>query len=142
MSIDEMLQAYQGEFADGALDDFDSHATIAQEVNLLKQQSSQQLDLALQSEQSLQHSGIDNAMPTESCIAMIDRIIDKKNVEIATIQKSDPQYAKKVADIEKRAKQTKYKAMKNLNTQNEKVPRNVKANMVRRASLVLPPKLP
>ena len=73
---------------------------------------------------------------------MIDRIIDKKNVEIATIQKSDPQYAKKVADIEKRAKQTKYKAMKNLNTQNEKVPRNVKANMVRRASLVLPPKLP
>lgn len=40
MSIDEMLQAYQGEFADGALDDFDSHATIAQEVNLLKQQSS------------------------------------------------------------------------------------------------------
>ena len=142
MSIDEMLQAYQGEFADGALEDFDSHATIAQEVNLLKQQSSQQLDLALQSEQSLQHSGIDNAMPTESCIAMIDSIIEKKNVEIATIQKSDPQYAKKVADIEKRAKQTKYKAMKNLNTQNEKVPRNVKANMVRRASLVLPPKLP
>ena len=34
-----------------------------------------------------------------------------------------------------RAKQTKYKAMKNLNTGNERVPRKVKEGMKRRASL-------
>ena len=38
-----------------------------------------------------------------------------------------------------RAKQTKYKTMKNLNTENEKVPAKVKANMVRRGSLQIPP---
>ena len=37
-------------------------------------------------------------------------------------------------DIEKRARLTKYKAMKTLNTGNEKVPVRVKNEMVRRAS--------
>ena len=36
--------------------------------------------------------------------------------EIMSIPKSDPEYAKKIKAIEDRAKQTKYKSMKNLNT--------------------------
>lgn len=51
------------------------------------------------------------------------------------MDKNDPQYATKVKEIETRAKHTKYKSMKNLNTKNEKVPDKVKANMRRRGSV-------
>ena len=50
------------------------------------------------------------------------------------MDKRDVNYPQKVAEIEKRAKLTKYKAMKTLNTRNEKVPVRVKAEMVRRSS--------
>lgn len=50
------------------------------------------------------------------------------------MDKNDPQYDQKIQEIEKRARQTKYKLMKSLNTGNEKVPVRVKAEMVRRAS--------
>ena len=45
------------------------------------------------------------------------------------------QYQIKVNEIEKRAKLTKYRIMKNLDNRNEKVPVQAKANMVRRTSL-------
>jgi len=51
------------------------------------------------------------------------------------LQKTDPNYAKKVKEIDQRAKQTKYKAMKSLNTGNEKIPDKVKKRMARRGSL-------
>ena len=51
------------------------------------------------------------------------------------MDKNDPEYANKVQDLEKRAKLTKYKAMKNLNIKNEKVPEQAKINMVRRSSM-------
>ena len=44
------------------------------------------------------------------------------------------EYQKKVNEIEKRAKLTKYRIMKNLDNRNEKVPVQAKANMVRRTS--------
>ena len=52
-----------------------------------------------------------------------------------SIPKTDPEYEKKVKAISDRAKQTKYKSMKNLNTANEKIPQRVKEAMVRRGSL-------
>ena len=55
--------------------------------------------------------------------------------QITALDKNDPEYANKVQDLEKRAKLTKYKAMKNLNIKNEKVPEQAKINMVRRSSM-------
>lgn len=64
---------------------------MAQDVNLLKQVSEQQMDLALKKEQSLTHGeSIDNYMPTDQAIAAIQAIEDKKNSAIAAIPKSDP----------------------------------------------------
>ena len=74
-------------------------------------------------------------MPTGNVLAAMNAIDEQKTHEINQIPKSDPEYAKKVQAIQQRAKQTKYKAMKNLNTQNEKIPEKVKANMVRRGSI-------
>ena len=74
-------------------------------------------------------------MPTGNVIATMNSIDEQKAREINSIPKSDPEYAKKVQAVQQRAKLTKYKAMKNLNTQNEKVPDKVKANMVRRGSI-------
>ena len=74
-------------------------------------------------------------MPTGNVLAAMNAIDEQKTREINQIPKSDPEYAKKVQAIQQRAKQTKYKAMKNLNTQNEKIPEKVKANMVRRGSI-------
>ena len=146
MNMDQLLASYVEDFGLKDDDDIDgdSSAMIAQEVNILKQQSEQQMEEALHSEKSLQRDeSIDNYMPNDNCVAIIDSIIEKKKLEIAAIPRSDPKYTQKVRDIEKRAKQTKYKAMKSLNTQNERVPHGVKANMVRRASINSPmlPKL-
>ena len=97
------------------------------------------MDLALKKEQSLTHGeSIDNYMPTDQAIAAIQAIEDKKNSAIAAIPKSDPQYAEKKKQIEAQAKQTKYKAMKNLNASNEKVSADVKAKMRRRGSVQQP----
>ena len=94
------------------------------------------MEVAIEREQSLsQGEAIDRFMPTGNVMRTMQSIDDQKSREIAAINKSDPEYAQKVQAIEQRAKQTKYKAMKNLNTQNEKVPSKVKANMVRRSSL-------
>ncbi len=101
------------------------------------------MDIAIKREQSLsQGEAIDKYMPTNNVLVAQQSIDDQKQREINQINKSDPDYAKKVKDIEQRAKQTKYKTMKNLNTMNEKVPDKVKANMVRRGSLQQPPKQP
>ena len=53
---------------------------------------------------------------------------------IMELPKDDPEYARKVKEIEGRAKQAKYKSMKSLNTQNEMIPQRVKEAMVRRGS--------
>ncbi len=74
-------------------------------------------------------------MPTENVLAAVQKIDDEKKREISLISKSDPQYKEKVKAIEQRAKQTKYKTMKNMNTANEKIPEKVKMNMKRRGSL-------
>ena len=78
-------------------------------------------------------------MPTDNVLRAQASIDGQRLHEISSINKNDPDYAKKVKEIEMRAKQTKYKTMKNLNTENEKVPAKVKANMVRRGSLQIPP---
>ena len=94
------------------------------------------MEIALQKEQSLQHGeSIDQYMPTGNAIATMESIERQKLAEIAALNKNAADYNKKLKEIEQRAKQTKYKAMKNLNTSNEKVPRRVKEGMVRRASL-------
>ena len=94
------------------------------------------MEVAIEREQSLsQGESIDRFMPTGNVMRTMQSIDDQKAREIESISKSDPQYAEKVRQIEQRAKQTKYKAMKNLNTANEKIPSKVKANMVRRSSL-------
>ena len=117
-TMDELLGAYEDELDIDTTDlDGISGAKMAQEVNLLKQASEQQMDVAMQREQSLQHGeAIDNFMPTGNVIATIQSIDEQKQQEINSISKSDPDYAKKVKAVEQRAKQTKYKAMKNLNT--------------------------
>ena len=90
---------------------------------MIKQYSESQMDVALHKEQSLQHGeAIDQYMPTENVLRTMQSIDDTKSAEIARLNKSDPNYAEQVKQIEQRAKQTKYKAMKNLNTGNEKVP--------------------
>ena len=100
------------------------------------------MEIALQKEQSLQHGeSIDQYMPTGNAIATMESIERQKLAEIAALNKNAADYNKKLKEIEQRAKQTKYKAMKNLNTSNEKVPRRVKEGMVRRASLQVPPQM-
>ena len=71
-------------------------------------------------------------MPTENAMRVQASIEEQRDREIANLSKNDPDFAKKKSDILKRAAQTKYKAMKGLNTQNEKVPSSVKAAMKRR----------
>jgi len=105
-------------------------------VNLLKQASEQLTEVAIEREQSLsQGEAIDKFMPTSNVMRTMQSIDEQKSREIDAISKSDPEYTAKVKSIELRAKQTKYKAMKNLNTKNEKVPQKVKDNMVRRSSI-------
>ena len=138
-TMDDLLSGFEDELGiENAGEDFgeDSAAAISQEVNLLKQASSVQLELAMKKEQSLSTGdAIDQYMPTENVLAAMQKIDDEKKREISLISKNDPQYKEKVKAIEQRAKQTKYKTMKNLNTANEKVPEKVKANMKRRGSI-------
>ena len=64
---------------------------MSQEVNLLKQVSEQQMDLALKKEQSLTHGeSMDNFMPTEQAINAMQSIEEEKNRAIAAIPKNDP----------------------------------------------------
>lgn len=93
------------------------------------------MEVALKREASLAHgTKIDQYMDVDACEVLERRVEKSKQREINALNKNDPEYAKKVEDIEKRAKLTKYKAMKTLNTGNEKVPVRVKNEMVRRAS--------
>ena len=74
------------------------------------------MEVAIEREQSLQKGeAIDKFMPTSNVMRTMQSIDDQKLREIDSIPKTDPQYKKKVEEIELRAKQTKYKAMKNLN---------------------------
>ena len=92
--------------------------------------------MALKKESSLVHGeSIDQYMNTERCEQTMQQIDAQKAHEIDLLDKSDANYAKNMKDIETRAKVTKYKAMKSLNTQNEKVPDRVKANMRRRGTV-------
>ena len=75
------------------------------------------MEMALKKEQSLSHAeSIDQYMPTQSVINAMQTIDEQCLKEIMSIPKTDPEYAQKVKAIEERAKQTKYKSMKNLNT--------------------------
>ena len=71
--------------------------------------------------------------------AGIDKARDK---QIANLDTADPEYESKKEHIMKQAKQTKYKLMKQMNISNEKVPKEVKANMIRRASIQVMGPLP
>lgn len=138
--MDDLLAGYEDELGiDSAQADkmeSETSATIAQEVNLLKQASESQMEVAMKKEQSLSHGdGIDQYMPTENVLATMQSIDDQRLLEIRQLQKNDPNYDKKVKEVTARAKHTKYKAMKNLNVENEKIPSKVKANMVRRGSI-------
>ena len=77
---------------------------------------------------------IDQYIDVDQCEKLEARIERSKQREINALDKSDPQYSKRVQDIERRAKITKYKAMKAMNNTNEKVPQRVKVEMVRRSS--------
>ena len=93
------------------------------------------MEVALKREASLAHGdAIDQYMEVDQCEILEKRIERSKRREIDALDKSDPHYQKKVDEIEKRARLTKYKAMKTMNTRNEKVPVRVKQEMVRRAS--------
>ena len=75
------------------------------------------MEQALKKEQSLSHAeSIDQYMPTQSVINAMQTIDEQCLKEVMAIPKTDPEYAQKVKAIEERAKQTKYKSMKNLNT--------------------------
>ena len=100
-TMDELLGAYENELDIDTDVDGVAGAKMAQEVNLLKQASEQQMDMALQREQSLQHGeAIDNFMPTGNVIATMNSIDEQKAREISSIAKSDPEYAKKVQAVE------------------------------------------
>ena len=90
--MDDLLGAYEDEL-DIDRDDFDDDegAKMAQEVNLLKQASEQQMDMAMQREQSLSHGeAIDQYMPTGNVIATMNSIDEQKTREMAQVPKSDP----------------------------------------------------
>ena len=72
--------------------------------------------MALKTEASLSHGeSIDQYMDTQKCETLVAQIDKQKAKELAALNKSDPNYAKRAKEIESRAKQTKYKAMKSLN---------------------------
>lgn len=77
-------------------------------------------------------------MPQAQVMQTMASIDQQRDLEIQQIPRSDPDYDKKVKDITARAKQTRYKAMKNLNNNNERIPARVKEGMVRRKSLQVP----
>ena len=80
-------------------EDFDdgTGSTIAHEVNLLKQVSEQQLEVALRQEMSLSHGeSIDQYMNTTQCEQKMQQIDAQKALEIAALNKNDPEYAAKV----------------------------------------------
>ena len=122
-TMDELLSGYEKDMQVPTEEDAELSAKMAQEVNLLKQASSQQMDLAFKSELSLQHNGsIVEAMDRESCMRVIEQIKIQKEKEIAAIKESDPRHNTKVREIKKRAQYTLYKAMKKINARNEKIP--------------------
>ena len=75
----------------------ESGATIAHEVNLLKQVSEQQMEFALRQEMSLSHGeSIDQYMNTMQCEQKIQQIDAQKALEIAALNKNDPEYVAKI----------------------------------------------
>ena len=88
------------------MEDMDSlvGSKIAQEVNLLKQQSSQQMEVAMKREQSLQlGESIDRHMSCEDSLMTMERIESERKAQINAIPRSDPDYDNKVKTINKRA---------------------------------------
>ena len=68
--MNDLLAGYEDQFKIKNVIDFDNAkgATIAAEVNMLKQASEQQMDLAMRKEQSLTHGeSIDNYMDMDQC---------------------------------------------------------------------------
>ena len=47
---------------------------------------------------------IDDAMPTDDCMRVMEAVKEQKDKEIAAIKKSDPRHDHKVKEITKRAK--------------------------------------
>ena len=99
--MNELLASLEDEF--GIENDIptESAATIAQEVNLIKQASESAMELAMRKEKSLQHGeSIDQYMNTDHCVNTIETIEFQKEREIKLLKKNDPNYAKKVKEIE------------------------------------------
>ena len=57
----------------------------------------------------------------EKAISVIAEIKEQKEKELATVKKTDPRHDTKVKEIEKRAAQARFKAMKRLNAKSEKI---------------------
>ena len=74
-------------------------------------------------------------MPTSDTISAMLEIDNRKREAIASISNTDPEYETKIQEIEKRSREEKYKSMKSLNSNNERIPERAKANMRRRSSL-------
>ena len=102
--MDELLGNYEQELdIDTDSDQLASRngCVIAQEVNLLKQASEQNMEVAMKKEQSLSHGeAIDQYMPTDSCIATMERIDEERLREINSIPAGDPERAQKIAQID------------------------------------------
>ena len=62
-------------------------------------------------------------------MSIMNQIKEQKDREVAAVKKHDPRRETKIKEIEKRAKQTLYKAMKKINARNEKIPTQAKAAM-------------
>ena len=91
-TMDELLAGYEEDFGLDDHPDFDSDkgATIASEVNLLKQVSEQHMNLALTTEASLSRpESIDQHMDLEKCERADVKLDKQKEREIASLDKSD-----------------------------------------------------
>ena len=122
-TMDELLSGYEKSMHVKTEEEIDAElsAKMVQEVNLVKAASSMQMDLAFKSEKSLEHNGQIDATVLEKAISVIAEIKEQKEKELATVKKTDPRHDTKVKEIEKRAAQTRFKAMKRVNARAEKV---------------------
>ena len=84
-------------------------------------------------EKSLQVS-MDQFMPVDQVLETLKNIELGAKAEINMLNKNAEDYQDKYDAVIKRAAKTKYRAMKQINKSNEKVPDAVKAAMIRRGS--------
>lgn len=108
---------------------------MAKRVSLLKQSSTQQIELAMQKTKSLSVGGdVDGRMITDGYLAAKESMERAHERELRKLDPNDPNYEKNKAAIELQIKQGQFKTMKSLNKAFERVPAKVKSQMVKRKS--------